>query len=348
MKMICRVNAGPKIGLGHLQRSLSLAIALKQQGLTSRFLLNEEPTSLAYVAQCGFTAETVDPAMSWSREDAAATVQAAARHGDQVVLVDGCDVTAAYLAHLRDAGCVVIVRDDTARFPFSCHVVLNGNADARRLRYRSSSGDTRFLLGPEYAVLRQEFWSVPVAVARHPVQQVLVILGGADPQRLMPPLLRVLDDLPGDFAVTAIVGPYFEDGAAVHQAAARMQRRVRVLESPTALRELMLAADLAISGGGQTLYELACVGCPTVALQVGADQGGQLQALAEAGCVRSAGKAEEGDALARVRATVASVLGDRPARAAMAQAGQRLVDGQGALRVATELLELQATRRCCP
>lgn len=346
MNLLCRVSAGPDIGLGHLQRSLSLAAALKQEGVTSRFLLNEEPTSPAYVAQFGFGAGTVGSVIPWSREDVAVTAQAAARQGDPLVLVDGRDVTAAYLDGLRAAGCCVMVRDDTARFPFSCQVVLNGNADARRLRYVSSSGDTRFLLGPEYAVLREELWSVPAGVTRHPVRQVLLMLGGSDPQRLMPPLLRLLDGLPGAFAVTAVIGPYFEDGAAVHEATARMQRPVRMLESPTTLRELLLEADLAVSGGGQTLYELARVGCPTVAVQVGMDQAGQLQALAEAGCVRSAGKAGEGDVLARVGAATLSLLEDRPAREAMAQAGQRLVDGQGALRVAAELLELQGLRQC--
>ncbi len=346
MTMLFRVNAGPKIGLGHLQRSLSLAAALKQEGTISRFLLNEEPASPAYVAQFGFSAEMLGSAASWSREDAAATVQAAARYAAQAVLVDGRDVTAAYLDQLRAAGCVVIVRDDMARFPFSCQVVVNGNADARRLPYVSSSGDTRFLLGPAYVVLREEFWSVPARAASPSVRQVLVTLGGADPQQLMPQLLRLLDDVPGDFGVTAVIGPYFEDREAIRQTAIRMQRRVRVLESPTALRERMLESDLAISGGGQTLYELARAGCPTVAIQVGSDQAGQLQALADAGCVRSIGHVEQGDALLRVREAVVSLLADAPARHALVQAGQRLIDGQGAARVAGALLELQGSHRC--
>ncbi len=339
MTILFRVNAGPQIGLGHLARCLSLAAALKREGVESRFLMNDSPATPAYVAQFGCRAEMVGPAVSWSSADADATVAAATRHAAQAVLVDGRDVTAAYLDRLREAGCVVIVRDDMARFPFSCHLVLNGNADAQRLPYVSTNGHTRFLLGPEYVVLREEFWSVPTRAITQPVRQILLMLGGADPQRLMPGLLRLLNGLPGEFAVTAVVGPYFEDRDAVRQAAAASQRRVRVLESPTNLRDLMVEADLALSGGGQTLYELACVGCPTVALQVGVDQAGQLQALADAGCVRSVGHAEQGDALARVREATASLLEDAPARAAMATAGQGLVDGQGAARVAGEILE---------
>lgn len=336
--VLLRTDAGSDIGLGHLQRCLSLAAALKREGVTSRVLMNENAETPAYLARFGFSAETVGAAVSWSREDLAATVEAAARHGVQAVLVDARDVTAAYLDGLREAGCYVIIRDDTARFPFSCQLVLNGNADARRLRYVSSSGQTRFLLGPEYAVLREEFWSVPARVIRYPVQQVLVILGGADPQRLMPGLLRLLDDVPGGFGVTAVVGPYFKERKTIRQTAAGLRRRVRVLESPTALRERMLEADVAISGGGQTLYELSRVGCPTVAIQVGLDQVGQLQALADAGCVRSVGNAEEGDPLARVRDAVQALVEDVPAREAMAKMGQRLVDGQGASRVVREML----------
>ena len=335
--VLVRVNAGPETGMGHLQRCLSLAVALQREGASVRLLMNRNPATPAYLERFGLTAETVN-APSWSREDLAATLEAATRHAVQAVLVDARDVAAEYLDGLRAAGCFVIVRDDTARFPFSCQVVLNGNADARRLRYASSSGDTRFLLGPEYAVLREEFWSVAPRTIRPTVGQILVILGGADPQRLMPGLLRLLDGMPGAFAVTAIIGPYFDNIAEIRQAASTLRRPVRLLENQTLLRELMVEADLAISGGGQTLYELARTGCPTVAIQVGADQAGQLQALADAGCVRSVGNVAEGDVLSRVRGAVAMLMDDASARAAMAQAGQRVVDGQGAPRVVTELL----------
>ena len=337
--VLMRVNAGPETGMGHLARCLSLADALRREGVESRFLVNRHPATPAYLERWGYQA-SMSAAASWSPEDLAATLEAATRHAAQAVLVDARDVTAEYLDGLRAAGCFVIVRDDTARFPFSCQLVLNGNADARRLRYVSSSGDTRFLLGPDYAVLREEFWSLPARVIRHPVREVLMILGGADPHGLMPRLLRILDGVPGDFDVTAVIGPYFEDQEAVTQAASAMHRRVRVLDNPAGLRELMVEADLAVSGGGQALYELARTGCPTVAIQVGDDQQGQLQALAERGCVHSVGRAWEDDPLARVRRAVESLAKNRPVRQAMAQAGQRLVDGQGALRAVAALLDV--------
>ncbi|MBI3954327.1 MAG: hypothetical protein HY330_07420, partial [Chloroflexi bacterium] len=61
-----------------------------------------------------------------------------------------------------------------------------------------------------------------------------------------------------------------------------------------------------------------------------------LRALAEAGLVRLGG-CGDGD-LAAVRGAILSLLADPEARAAMSAAGQRLVDGQGALRVARAIL----------
>lgn len=338
MSVLFRVHAGPEIGLGHLQRSLSLAAALKRNGIVSQFLVNHSPESLDYVTRVEFPAEKLPPVLSWGREDFAFTADAAGRFRAHVVVVDSPDVPALYLRWLRDAGFFVIVRDDSARYAFPGHIVFNGNADAPRLPYVSCDSDTLFLLGPEYAVLSADFWRVSARVVREKVEHLLVILGGADSCGLMPKLLRLLDDVPGDFSVTAVVGPFFGNKGAVKAAADQAKRFVKLVESPTSLRGLMEEADVAISGAGQTLYELACVGCPTVAIQVAADQEGQLRAMAEAGCVRFAGNAKRMDILPQVHAAVLLLLADREARSAMARAGQELVDGQGAFRVTGEIL----------
>ena len=96
---------------------------------------------------------------------------------------------------------------------------------------------------------------------------------------------------------------------------------------------------MAVSAGGQTLYELACVGCPTVAIRLASNQDGQLEVFAKTGFVRAVGRAEDEHVVIAMGDTVLSLLGDSKARAVMATAGQRLVDGQGAMRVAKTIVE---------
>lgn len=338
ISVLFRVDAGPHIGLGHLQRCLSLATALLHCGAACLFLTNEEPTARDRVRRFGFDGYTLGAVESWGANDLAQTIAMAASHRCAVIVVDSDYEGAEYLSQLRDDGFFVCAIEDIAPHPFPCQLVVNGDAHARQLSYDSSSGDTLFLLGPEYCILRREFWKIPSRVMRDVVQNVLVTLGGADPYNLMPRVLGLLGELPGTFTVTAIIGPFFENLSEVEAAAERVRRPVRLVHLPDSVRDLMREADMAVSAGGQTLYELACVGCPTVAVRMASNQDGQLQVSVDAGLIRAVGRADERSVVIAIGDAVLSLLRNPRARAAMSAAGQRLVDGQGALRVAETIL----------
>jgi len=274
-----------------------------------------------------------------SPEDMEATATRAGEAGCASVVVDSYAVGEAYLAGLRERGLFVTAIDDLAAFPFPCQLVVNGCAHAKTLPYTSSTTDTEFLLGAEYVLLRPEFWSLPKRTPRPSVESVLLCLGGADPQDLMPALLGILDDLPGNFSVTSVIGPFFENRPLVRSAAENCRRTVRLADSPLSLRDLMLEADMAVSAGGQTPYELAATGTPAVAVQVADNQAGSLAALAGLGVLRHASLAMEGDPLGELRVCVGELLRSDEARSEMSRRGRKVVDGRGAPRVAERLLQ---------
>lgn len=331
--VLFRTDAGPKIGLGHLQRSLSLANAFEKMGVRSLFLTNGDQSNLLRIKSHGFPVNSSVISESWSPDDIKTTLDVAAENECDAVLVDCRFAHAEYLAELAKTA-YVIARDDMASHSFSCQMVFNGNADASRLPYCSSSGNTVFLLGLDYMVLRSEFEDQFSRPFRRGVQNILVTVGGTDLYGLMAPILTMLDSLPGDFSVTAVVGPYFDNIPAVTAAAEDANRSINLVHDPESIRELMLKADLAVSAAGQTLYELACVGCPTVAFQTAPDQPGQLAALAEAGSLIAAGNAQEHDMVAAIGDAILSLLQDNGIRSGIAAQAQRLVDGKGAWRVA--------------
>ena len=117
------------------------------------------------------------------------------------------------------------------------------------------------------------------------------------------------------------------------------RKPVACVENPGSLFDLMSRADLAISGGGQALYELACVGCPAIAVEVAPDQGGQMQVLQEDGLIRAAGKAGDPGLLPKIQEDLQRLAGDPHLRSDMARKGQERVDGKGADRVAQQFIE---------
>ena len=98
------------------------------------------------------------------------------------------------------------------------------------------------------------------------------------------------------------------------------------------LRPLMLGADLAVSGGGVTLLELAATATPTVGVAVAANQDGNLKGLERLDAIHHAGRLE---GAAAAVGTAAAALAEEPARRrALGERARQVVDGGGAARVA--------------
>ena len=338
--VLFRVDAGPGIGLGHLHRCLALAEGLGRAGASSQFLTQSTGDVPARVAAAGWPATPLDLASepAGGDRDRAQVTALADTRGARLVVVDSYASTAAYLGALRASGFRVIFIDDLAREPLPAHVVVNGGAQAPALPYRSSTGDTRFLLGPAYALLRSELREPP-RPRRGAVRQVLVTVGGDDPGNFTPALIELVSRAKGEFEIVVAVGPFNRGLESIESSAKRTPRVVTIVRASMGLRELIANADLVISAAGQTLYELAAMGAPAIAFELAGNQSGSLDALAAAGVVKSAGRANDPAFGGRLTTLVEGLVADGDERVRLGAAGRRLIDGHGADRVAAVVLE---------
>lgn len=335
--VLFRPDAGAGVGLGHLQRCLALAEALRTRRIASAFMARGAAADR--VRAHGFDVIDASPAGTLA-EDGDQIRAAAISRRSQAIVLDSYQVDAEYLDRVTDAAAVVAVIDDLARFPFSADLVINGGACAADLGYRSSTGQTQFLLGPEHVLLQPAFWDRADTREIGQVRRVLVTVGGSDAHDLMPRLVQAVDDVSASFEMTVVIGPFFEHRDAFDVALRRCQHDVATIDAPEDLAGVMRAADLAVSSAGQTLYELASVGTPVVAVQSADNQAANVRGLDAAGAIRFAGPSGDPSLRQKVSSAVRDLIGDRDARQRMADAGRGLVDGRGALRVADAMLAM--------
>ncbi len=336
--VVIRVDAGPTVGLGHLMRCLGLAAALEEAGARTHFVTRAHPGARAWIAAQGAALDELDPRLDLDA-DGGATAAVVARVEAGAVVVDSRAVDKQYLARLVATGALVVSIDDLAQHVLPSHVIVNGNVFAPGLLYRAEFPEVSLLRGPRYVMLRPPFWDPPVRVVRPVVGRVLVTVGGHDGHGLLPGLLKALDVLPAEIGL--VVAPPPLAAGTTGMALPAVHRPLEMLPSPDALPGAMREADIAVSGGGQTVYELAAVGCPAVALPSAGDQDDHLRALAEHGVVLAAGGA---DPVRAAVALVAALVDDPGRRQRLADTGQRLVDGHGARRVAAAVLSALAAR----
>src|SRR2546426_308501 len=195
---------------------------------------------------------------------------------------------------------------------------------ATRLRYRGAR-DTRFLLGPEYALLDPAFGEAPDRVAAEAVRRVLVTLGGGLVGEPLAPVIAAVRSALPSATIDLALGPLSDDDAGA-------QEGVTLHRGLCSLHGLMLRSDLAVTGGGMTVYECLAAGTPVVGVCLADNQRPNIDALSRAGLIVSAEPSLE-DAI-RDLAT------DSALRRRVSGEGRRAGDGRGAERVADEIVRL--------
>ena len=124
--------------------------------------------------------------------------------------------------------------------------------------------------------------------------------------------------------------------------------RVRHVTAPTGLAPWLARVDVAIVGGGVSLYEAVAAGVPTVAIPVVAAQRPTIRGFAARRLAVDAGGPGASRRLVarRVVQRFARLVRDVELRRTMHVEGPRAVDGRGAQRVSRVIVALtEAARR---
>jgi UDP-2,4-diacetamido-2,4,6-trideoxy-beta-L-altropyranose hydrolase len=254
-----------------------------------------------------------------------------------VLVIDSYDAPTDRLA---DTGVrVVAVIDDLGDRPLPVTIVVNGAAHARDLAYRVRPGTT-MCLGLDYVLLRAEFSLELERKTRPRIRRALVTVGGADPTLLTSSLMTWARDALPDAALDVLVGPFWtQEARAAAVRAAQECHNVVLHEDPEEIRALMLSCDLALTGGGQTVYELAATATPAIAIRLFENQTGSLEAMSRRDALLWPGDASDTGLGRRVVDALKSLDADPARRSALGTRARSLVDGRGASRVARVLLE---------
>lgn len=330
LRVLFRAPAGPRRGFGHLVRCLSLARALGVRPLIAlRGSRQAQEVALALGAE--LVANPSRRTLRALRPD--------------VVVVDDPIATPArrWIAAARRAGAVVVTIHDLGLGAPEGDLVIDASLGLRTL---DGPRGTLSLAGSRFALLDPrilEYRPAGRAVSRAPGgphtvrptggRRVVISLGGGPHSQTASAIAEAITAADPAAEVRIVTGfvPSTRgrgDGRA----------RVRWTTSTTGLAPELATADVAIVGGGMSLYEACAMGVPAVALPVVAAQTPTVRAFAQRGAAIPAfAKTEAAEAAVKL-------LNNPRQRAALARRSTQLVDGKGAWRAAEAVHRLIDTR----
>ena len=272
--------------------------------------------------------------------DADKTARIAHEQGADWVVVDGYHFGAEYQKTIKDAGLSLLFIDDYGHAEhYYADIVLNQNIYADMSLYKNYESYTRFQLGINYVLLRREFlkysdWHRDIPdVAR----KILITLGGSDPDNVT---LKVIDavktvEIDGLEAKVVVGGanPYFD---LLHETVKDLSN-FTLIKNADNMPELMAWADVAISAGGSTCWELAFMGLPSILCPIAENQKIITQELYK---IRAALGLPLGNltSVKDVTLFIESFLKKKKLRSGLSLNQKKLVDGTGAKHIVSIMI----------
>lgn len=240
-----------------------------------------------------------------------------------LALVDSYTASDRALRTLAAAADVTVFIDDLGRV-YPPAVVVHPAPDEIGSAVQQG---TDVLHGPSWQPLRPPFWDLPAgAGVRSEVERVLVVFGGGDLRGMGLAMARLALEVLPSASVDLVLGagqpkPDPMPGMSVHQAI-----------DAAAMASLMRKADIAISGAGQTVFELARCGTPAILVGIAENQLANLDHWPGLCGYIDAGWWDASDLHSRVT-TALKHLADPGRRQDVSLKAAGIVDGQGVRRL---------------
>jgi UDP-2,4-diacetamido-2,4,6-trideoxy-beta-L-altropyranose hydrolase len=337
-RILFAVDAGPKIGGGHVMRSLTLASALESQGASCAFL---GPPAVSGLLDAFAPAARRLSAASTEPRDLANAIGAEAF---DAVVFDHYGLSEREHRAMGQ-GRPVLVIDDLANRPLGADVVLDsGPARTRDDYYGLVANEAQLLLGPKFAPVRPEFSALretALAWRGEPVQRILVAMGLTDLDGITAKVVERLRLRIGEAGMDIVLGSGAPSLPGLSKIARRDPRMHVHVDTPHMAR-LTAEADIAIGGAGSSAWERCTLGLPTLQIILAENQRPAAEALADRGAALVADLSAP-DFEAQFDRALVRLMRDSELRRSLARNGSELCDGQGAARTAAAFLKRIAT-----
>lgn len=325
MRFVFHTDAGSEAGMGHMQECLSVAEALIRPGIEIAFIVPKESERAQKVVDArGYDVYPV-PEKDW-------------QHGKAILTEEIVKEKAAFVV-TNLVACHESYADLIGR-------AAKGWATITEHR-EEELAPTNFniCLSPELVPLSQVWRGAAATKIRQSVSNILINFGGSDPRNITALSLELLrqglerSNIYQEFSIDVVLGPLFEHSGMINALSKSYPRRVNVhgpLDQEE-LCQLALAADLAVTAGGGTMYEFCSIGLPCIVLPVLDKNRLNADVLASRGAVLLTERVDHLTA-ARFVSSLGSMLG-QPRRKQYSKNARRAVDGFGSERIATELMQ---------
>lgn len=341
MKIILRANESHNIGVGHVMRLLALSQEMRSRGISTIFAGRCDTEEICNLIKKNVTEfapiigeDNIETDLKQYRDIFSNNCNNA--EGKHWIILDGYSFNADYQRALKKNGYKLLIIDDYGHSShYYADILLNQNLLKPLSIYENRECYTKLLMGSKYILLGEYFRkkgedSKDISIR---ASKLLVMMGGADLQNVTMHVLKAIKSLGNDlFDMKIVVGPSNPRGDKIRSYLNNNGVHGTVYYAVEDMADLMVWADLAITAGGSSCWELAYMGVPCIIIKSADNQRYVIDTMKDCGAAYYLGSYSEVGEQDIVDA-VMNLYESASLRAKMFASAKTLVDGKGASRV---------------
>lgn len=330
-----RADMNGVIATGHVMRCLAVADAARGMGEETTFLLADgEATAL--LEKRGYRYHILNTSWEDMEGELPALRKVIEEQGIQTLLIDSYQVTEKYLTELGKLVRTVYIDDVNAfHYPVSA-LICYANYYAT-FKYEENYAAEQLFLGTDYVPLRAVYADCPQKRIAEVVENLLVMSGGTDQYDILSHILRAVQGR-NYRRIEVVCGAYYKNYDGLCKAYAGCENVV-IRRNVSDLETSMQRADLAITAGGSTMYELCACGTPALSYSFADNQLGNVVQFQRDQVIDYIGDVRYVDVPDELLKLLDRYDRDAELRRQRSEKMRRVVDGKGAARIARILME---------
>jgi len=331
-RALIRCDANNKLGYGHLVRSLALASALQDQNIEIYLLIkNPQALDMSFIDTTGVKVLMYDAAY----DDAYQTTRYLVDLSINIAIFDGYFVTHSYLhsvnTALQGSGCIIVVIGNYIDDSAPCSLLVRQWPEEPDGNHPTELSGAAFLLLRKH--IKDQITNRPESRKQNNNNlRLLVTVGGGNNHYLMLIAKTLFRWLEKTNSIVHIIGELPENIS--------LDRENIVQHGQVdSISDIAVDCDIALSACGGALYELIALGVPTLAFSITDRQKRLGDVLQRLSLVYFLGPWNN-DLVRHLEQNVDSFSTDYLLQKKLIQSGYKLIDGNGAQRVAGEIIKM--------
>jgi len=252
-KIIFLIEAGKKVGFGHLGRCLPIYQAFKKASYKVRIYVDSDIEKIQILNNKKYEI------INWQKK--ITNVYSIINSSDLVIL-DCLSISKKnYNFLLKNSKKLLIIDDRDSRIYNNNEIIADWSILSEK---KTHSGNCDFIRGAKYAPLRDCFKIKNKHKIRNKINKILITMGGSDIKDIILPIVDKLKNRFLKINFIVLIVSTFKDQHKIKKL--KKVSNVKFIFSPSDKRMVteLRSCDVAIATGGHTIYELASLGVPTI------------------------------------------------------------------------------------